>query len=221
MNSTNEDFQHFLEVLGYSNAIYFNEPPKTISLDAWKTLQATALKCEKCTLKNSRKVVVFGSGNLQAELMFVGEAPSPTDDESGIPFTGPAGDLLGKMIQAMGYKKEDVYLSLVVKCLTPEVRNPTPDEIHSCSEYLEKQIELIRPKVIVALGTFAAHALLKTETPVSELRGQVVESKKFKQKTEKATLIMPTFHPAYCLRNPNMKKPVWEDLQVVMQLLKA
>ncbi len=137
--------------------------------------------------------------------MFVGEAPGRDEDIQGIPFVGRAGQLLTKMIEAMGYSRDDVYIANVIKCRPPENRNPEPDEVAACEPFLFRQVESIRPKVIVALGTFAAQALLKTQDPISRLRGRVY-------KYGGARLI-PTFHPAYLLRSPDRKRDAWEDLK--------
>jgi DNA polymerase len=148
--------------------------------------------------------------------MFVGEGPGADEDEQGVPFVGRAGQLLTKMIEAMGISRNEVFIANVVKCRPPNNRNPEPDEIAECSPFLLRQVQLVSPKIIVALGTFASQTLLETDTPIGQLRGQYHQSQKLVQKDGSPIKIMPTFHPAFCLRNPNMKKPVWEDLQKVM-----
>jgi DNA polymerase len=168
--------------------------------------------CERCKLHRlGRTQIVFGVGNPSARLMFVGEAPGRDEDEQGIPFVGRAGQLLTKMIEAMGYRREDVYIANVIKCRPPENRNPQPDEVASCEPFLFRQVESIRPAVIVALGTFAAQALLKTQDSISRLRGRVY--------TYGGARLVPTFHPAYLLRSPERKRDAWEDLKRAKALL--
>jgi len=169
--------------------------------------------CKKCVLYKSRKNLVFGQGSPSAKLMFVGEAPGHEEDLQGLPFVGKAGQLLTKIIEAIGLKRSDVYIANVLKCRPPENRNPEPDEIQSCEENLLSQIQLIGPKVVVCLGKFSAQTLLKTQTPISALRGKFYDYHGVK--------LMPTFHPAYLLRNPNDKKLVWQDMQKVVKELSA
>ncbi|HLL55218.1 MAG TPA: uracil-DNA glycosylase, partial [Myxococcaceae bacterium] len=167
--------------------------------------------CQRCKLCKTRKNLVFGVGNPRAELVFVGEGPGEQEDLQGIPFVGPAGELLTKMIEAMGFSRDDVYICNVVKCRPPGNRNPEPDEIESCEPFLKAQLASIQPKVIVALGKFAAQTLLRDTTAISRMRGHWREYSGIK--------LMPTFHPAYLLRTPGDKKLVWQDLQQVMKLL--
>lgn len=168
--------------------------------------------CTRCKLSTlGRRQVVFGVGNPDAELMFVGEAPGADEDIQGIPFVGRAGQLLTKMIEAMGFTRDDVYIANVVKCRPPENRNPEPDEIDTCEPFLFRQIETIQPKVIVALGSFAAKTLLRTQDPISRLRGRVYEYHGAK--------LIPTFHPSYLLRSPNQKKYAWDDLKTALAVL--
>jgi DNA polymerase len=170
--------------------------------------------CMRCKLcKQGRSQVVFGVGNPSAELMFVGEAPGADEDRLGEPFVGRAGQLLTKIIETMfDCKRADVYIANVIKCRPPENRNPEPDEIATCEPFLHRQIDLIRPRVIVALGTFAAKALLKTESPISRLRGRVHDFRG-------GTKLIATFHPAFLLRSPDRKRDVWEDMKKVRALL--
>lgn len=165
--------------------------------------------CQLCELAKTRKNVVFGDGDPAARIVFVGEAPGADEDEQGLPFVGKAGQLLTNIIKAMGLKREDVYICNILKCRPPGNRNPLPEEISLCEPYLKRQLQLISPQIICALGAFAAQTLLKTETPITRLRGrfQVYEGIK----------IMPTYHPAYLLRNPSAKKQVWEDIQLIMK----
>jgi DNA polymerase len=169
--------------------------------------------CTRCKLcKLGRKQVVFGVGNPNAELMFVGEAPGADEDIQGEPFVGRAGQLLTKIIEAIDLKRSDVYIANVIKCRPPGNRNPEPDEVATCEPFLFRQIDLIKPRVIVALGTHAAHALLKTDAPISRLRGRVHEFRG-------GSRLIPTFHPAFLLRSPERKRDVWEDMKKVRALL--
>lgn len=170
--------------------------------------QDTIGDCRRCKLAPTRTQVVFGVGNPRAELVFVGEAPGADEDAQGIPFVGKAGQLLTKIIEAMGLRREDVYIANIIKCRPPGNRNPQPDEIESCEPFLIAQLDTIRPTVICALGTFSAQTLLKTKEPISRLRGR--------WHAYQGIPLMPTFHPAYLLRNPAEKKTVWGDIQSVM-----
>jgi len=168
--------------------------------------------CTRCKLATlGRKQVVFGVGNMNADLMFVGEAPGADEDVQGVPFVGRAGQLLTKMIEAMGFSRDDVYIANVVKCRPPENRNPEPDEIDSCEPFLFRQIETIKPKVIVALGAFAAKTLLRSQEPLSKLRGQVYDYH--------GAQLIPSFHPSFLLRSPGQKKYAWEDLKTALSIL--
>jgi uracil-DNA glycosylase len=170
--------------------------------------------CTRCKLHTlGRTQVVFGSGNPSADLMFVGEAPGADEDVQGVPFVGRAGQLLTKIIEAINLTRDDVYIANVIKCRPPQNRNPEPDEIATCEPFLFRQIDIIKPKVIVTLGKFAAHTLLQTEEPISRLRGRVLDYR--------GTKLVPTFHPAYLLRNPSSKREVWEDMKLVKRLLEA
>jgi uracil-DNA glycosylase family 4 len=169
--------------------------------------------CQRCKLARGRRNIVFGQGSPEARLMFVGEAPGFEEDAQGLAFVGKAGQLLTKIIEAMGLTRDDVYIANVIKCRPPDNRNPEPDEILACQPFLQKQIESIRPRVIVGLGKFAGQWLLKTAEPISRLRGRLGEYEGIR--------VMPTYHPAYLLRNPGAKKDVWEDMKVVRGLLGA
>src|SRR4030095_4095799 len=169
--------------------------------------------CTRCKLHTlGRRQVVFGVGNPRADLMFVGEAPGADEDIQGERFVGRAGQLLTKIIEAIGLARGDVYIANVIKCRPPQNRNPEQDEVDTCEPFLFGQIDVIQPKVIVALGTFAARALLRTLDPISRLRGRVFEYRGAK--------LIPTFHPAYLLRNPASKREVWEDMKLVRELIK-
>jgi DNA polymerase len=167
--------------------------------------------CPRCKLSKSRTNIVFGQGNPKAELMFIGEAPGRDEDEQGLAFVGKAGQLLTKIIEAMGSKRDDVFIANVLKCRPPNNRNPEPDEVASCRPFLDEQIRLIGPKVIVTLGTFAAQAILETDEPIGRMRGSWREAR--------GVRVMPTFHPAFLLRSPERKKDVWEDMKLVRDFL--
>jgi uracil-DNA glycosylase len=168
--------------------------------------------CQRCKLAGTRTNIVFGVGNPNAHLVFVGEAPGADEDARGEPFVGKAGQLLTKMIEAMGYAREDVYICNILKCRPPGNRNPEPDEIERCEPFLKAQLATLRPRVIVALGKFAAQCLLRDDTPISRLRGTF--------RTYEGIQLMPTFHPAYLLRDPTKKKEAWEDLKSVNTALR-
>jgi len=185
------------------------EPPSQETLGA---VREWIGDCQRCKLAKGRKNIVFGQGNPRAELMFVGEAPGAEEDEQGLAFVGRAGQLLTKIIEAIGLRREDVFIANVLKCRPPQNRNPEPDEITSCQPFLERQIEVIRPKVIVGLGKFGGQWLLKTAEPISRIRGRVGDYNGIKA--------IPTYHPAFLLRNPAAKKEVWEDMKVVRELLR-
>lgn len=168
-------------------------------------------ECTRCKLCEGRTHIVFGVGDPHAKLMFVGEGPGRDEDLQGEPFVGRAGQLLTKIIEAMGMKRSDVYIANIIKCRPPENRAPLPDEAATCIPFLHQQIEAIQPKVIVCLGSVAFQYLLETEQKISAMRGQWQEFKGIK--------VMPTYHPAFLLRNPDAKKPVWEDMKKVRDLL--
>ena len=167
--------------------------------------------CTRCKLCQGRTKLVFGVGNPRAELMFIGEGPGRDEDLQGEPFVGRAGQLLTRMIEAMGWRREEVYIANVVKCRPPENRLPEPEEVETCLPFLVSQIAAIRPKVIVTLGGLAVQSLMNTKRGITQLRGEFLE--------HRGIPVMPTFHPAYLLRNPAMKKPCWEDLKKVLGLL--
>jgi uracil-DNA glycosylase family 4 len=167
--------------------------------------------CQRCSLGRVRTNIVFGEGNPRAEIVFVGEAPGGDEDIQGRPFVGRAGQLLTKIIVAMGLTRADVYICNILKCRPPGNRNPKPEEIAACEPFLIKQLEAINPRVICALGTFAAHTLLKTDVPITVLRG--------KFHSYHGIQLMPTYHPAYLLRNQGAKKQVWEDVQKIIKML--
>lgn len=187
-----------------------NQPTSCHSLES---LEESLGDCNRCHLHKERQNIVFGVGNPEADLMFIGEGPGHDEDVQGIPFVGRAGQLLTKMIEAMGFSRKDVYIANVVKCRPPNNRNPLPDEMEACLPFLKQQLIIVKPKMIVCLGKVAAHVLLETQIPISKLRGTF---KEFESIT-----VMPTFHPAYLLRNPAMKRFAWDDLKKVMAVLKG
>ena len=168
--------------------------------------------CRRCRLASGRHTIVFGQGNPHAELMFVGEAPGAEEDQQGLAFVGRAGQLLTDIIEkGLKMRRADVWIGNILKCRPPQNRNPEPDEVLACQPFLEAQIRAIRPRVLVGLGKFGAQWLLKTAQPITRLRGRVGEYE--------GIPVMPTYHPAYLLRNPAGKKDVWEDMKAVLRLL--
>lgn len=174
-------------------------------------IRADLGECRRCGLSGGRTHLVFGEGNPHPDLVFVGEGPGFEEDQSGRPFVGPAGQLLTKIIEAMKLRREQVYICNVVKCRPPGNRNPTPEEIQNCRPFLDRQLAVLRPKVICALGTFAAQLLIGSGEPISRLRGRFHDVAGMK--------VMPTFHPAFLLRNPDQKRAVWEDVKKMMAFL--
>jgi uracil-DNA glycosylase family 4 len=184
------------------------ETAERIEGDTLERIRADLGDCTRCKLHQARNKIVFGDGDSRAKLVFVGEGPGQEEDRQGLPFVGRAGKLLTQMIEAMGLKRERVYIGNVVKCRPPQNRTPEKDETASCSPFLDRQLAAIGPKVIVCLGSVASQALLGTSEPMSRIRGRWFQSHGAK--------LLPTYHPAYLLRNPSAKAIVWEDLQKVM-----
>jgi DNA polymerase len=181
--------------------------------DALAGLRDEIGDCTRCILHTlGRRQIVFGTGNPRADLMFVGEAPGADEDLQGEPFVGRAGQLLTKIIEAIGLARGDVYIANVLKCRPPGNRNPEPAEVDTCQPFLFRQIDIVQPRVIVALGTFAARTLLGTDAPISRLRGRVHDFRG-------GSKLIPTFHPAFLLRSPDRKRDVWEDMKKVRALL--
>ena len=187
--------------------------PTTGEAKELAALAATVAACTRCRLAEGRTKVVFGSGNPAADLMFVGEGPGADEDRQGLPFVGAAGELLTRIIQAIEMTRDEVYIANVVKCRPPGNRDPQPDEVTACRGYLEKQIALVRPRILVALGRVAAQTLLGNDAPIGRLRGQWFKVQ--------GIPTMVTYHPAALLRNPALKRPTWEDMQQVRDLLRA
>lgn len=202
-NTTNNDINKGRNKTGLSNAEKVEE---------LKKLEEQVKECTKCDLCKNITNIVFGTGNPDADLMFVGEAPGHYEDIQGEPFVGRAGQLLTKIIESIDLKRSDVYIANILKCRPPGNRNPNADEIALCSPHLIKQIGIISPKIICALGTFAAQTLLDTKEPIGKLRGKFFEYQ--------GTKFLATYHPAYLLRNPNDKKKVWADIKKVRDFLK-
>jgi uracil-DNA glycosylase family 4 len=174
-------------------------------------LNRFAAFCPRCRLSSSRTRMVMGQGSSRTDLMFVGEAPGADEDRQGLAFVGRAGQLLTKIIEAIGRSREDVFIANVLKCRPPENRNPEKDEVEACLPYLREQIRLISPRVIVTLGTFATQAILETDLSIGRLRGRF--------HTLGSALVMPTYHPAFLLRSPERKKDVWSDMKLVRDRL--
>jgi len=213
--------RHYLSVLGITRW-ELREPPAPVgaapesmteaalvadgdrALGSWAELESAVRACTKCSLHTSRTQTVFGVGSHSAQWMFIGEAPGADEDRQGEPFVGRAGQLLNAMLFALGLQRDQVYIANVLKCRPPGNRDPQPNEVDHCESYLQRQIELVRPRLIVALGRHAAHSLLKTEAPLSKLRGQRL--------TYHGTPLVVTYHPAYLLRNPIDKSKTWQDL---------
>jgi uracil-DNA glycosylase len=186
-----------------------SDPANRMNLEA---LRLTELgECTRCKLHTKRKTIVFGEGNPSAQLMLIGEAPGAEEDMQGRPFVGRAGQLLMKMIEAIGFQRSDVYIANVLKCRPPENRNPEADEIAECSPFLFKQISLIQPKLIIALGTFSAQLLLNSKSSISSLRSRVYDMPYGR--------VVATYHPSFLLRSPQKKPEAWEDLKLVKRIL--
>lgn len=215
------DYYQALELIPWqqrqAHATFNEESVTTTTLPAtgsdWGTLQANVSACEKCALHQTRTQTVFGVGNPQAELMFIGEAPGFHEDQQGEPFVGRAGQLLTAMIKTIGFERSHVYIANILKCRPPNNRDPLPEEVASCTPYLDQQIALVKPKLIVAVGRIAAHYLLNTKTSLETLRN------KLHTYGEAATPLIVTYHPAYLLRNPQDKKKAFIDLQTIKKQL--
>ncbi len=189
--------------------------PETVAETPAETLEDIRLDlgdCHRCPLCKGRNRIVFGGGNPTARVVFVGEAPGREEDKQGVPFVGEAGQLLDRILFAMGLKREDVYICNVEKCRPPGNRDPEPEEIEACEPFLKRQLAAIHPQVLVTLGKFAAQTLLKERTPIGRLRGHWREYE--------GIPLMPTFHPAFLLRNPTAKREVWTDMKKVMKKLR-
>jgi len=204
----------FREQLQSSEALIDNAVPEASvsATDNWDELQAEVASCTKCSLCATRTQTVFGSGNKHADWMLVGEAPGQHEDEQGQPFVGKAGLLLTEMLRAIGLAREEVFITNILKCRPPNNRDPLAGEVESCNDYLQRQQKLIQPKIILAVGRIAAQTLLKTDEPMSRLRGKV--------HTFNNTPVVVVYHPAYLLRSLPEKRKAWRDLQLAMHTVK-
>lgn len=193
--------------------------PASISAEeqqAWEQLEQEVANCTKCALYQTRTQAVFGVGNRRAEWMIIGEAPGRDEDRQGEPFVGRAGKLLNSMLEAMGFAREDVYIANILKSRPPRNRDPRPEEVAACEPYLKRQIELIQPRIILAVGRVAAQNLLKVDTPIGRLRGQRLEYPVSSNMGRVPVVV--TYHPAYLLRSPADKRKAWQDLLLAKQV---
>jgi uracil-DNA glycosylase family 4 len=218
-NEVVRDLKAYLEYLkgmGITSLPVSENIPETVIRSEILTLAEVRKElgdCKRCKLHRTRRTIVFGEGNEKAALMFIGEGPGYDEDVQGRPFVGKAGQLLTKIIESIHLPREEVYIANIVKCRPPQNRNPEPDEIQCCNPFLMKQIRVIRPKIICALGTFSAQTLLKTDTKISALRGKIFDLEGIK--------VIPTYHPAFLLRNPERKREVWEDMKKIAELIQT
>ncbi len=218
-NEVVRDLKSYLEYLkgmGITSLPVSENIPETVIRSEILTLAEVRKElgdCKRCKLHRTRRTIVFGEGNEKAALMFIGEGPGYDEDVQGRPFVGKAGQLLTKIIESIHLPREEVYIANIVKCRPPQNRNPEPDEIQCCNPFLMKQIRVIRPKIICALGTFSAQTLLKTDTKISALRGKIFDLEGIK--------VIPTYHPAFLLRNPERKREVWEDMKKIAELIQT
>jgi DNA polymerase len=217
-NELISDFKSYLEYLkgmGITSLPVTENIPEKVTPSQILTLADVRKDlgdCKRCKLHRTRRTIVFGEGNERATLMFIGEGPGYDEDVQGRPFVGKAGQLLTKIIESISLSREEVYIANIVKCRPPQNRNPEPDEIRSCNPFLMKQIRVIHPRIICALGTFSAQTLLKIDTKISDLRGKLFDLEGIK--------VIPTYHPAFLLRNPERKREVWEDIKKIAELIK-
>lgn len=204
----------YLNAMGIQKwQLKYNNTPPPAAQNSWETLRQTVAQCTACGLDRSRTQTVFGVGNINASLMIIGEAPGFYEDKQGEPFVGRAGQLLTKMLAAIGLAREDVFIANILKCRPPNNRDPLPEEVAHCTPFLEKQIALVQPKLLLALGRISAHYLLKSTQSLGQLRG------KLHQFGQLNTPLIVTYHPAYLLRNPKDKAKAFMDLQTVIKKL--
>lgn len=213
MNGREAVRRQYLDALGIQLWERRAAPQTETPTAVWTALEQTVRPCTQCALHQTRTQTVFGVGNRRAQWLFIGEAPGMDEDRQGEPFVGRAGQLLNAILFALGLKREDVYIANVLKCRPPNNRDPQPHEVAQCEPYLIRQIELIQPRLIVALGRHAAHSLLKTEMPLAKLRGLRL--------SYHGIPLIVTYHPAYLLRTPLDKRKVWEDLCQAKKLVEA
>ncbi len=196
-----------VDSIGTVGAVYDRPGLRKDAGEDLQAIRADIGDCRRCKLAPTRTHIVFGSGNPNAELVFVGEAPGYDEDQQGLPFVGRAGQLLTKIIESIDLKREDVYICNVLKCRPPDNRNPEPDEVAMCNPFLKRQLATIRPKIVCCLGTFAAQTVLQTGASISKLRGKFLDMDGMR--------VIATFHPAYLLRSPDKKREVWEDMKQI------
>ena len=208
-------FYQSITGLGFARKVRTQAAPAVVAAsrtdETLEVIRADLGDCTRCVLHEKRTNLVFGVGNPNADLMFIGEGPGSEEDRQGIPFVGPAGQLLTKIINAIDLSRDDVYITNVVKCRPPRNRDPEPVEVEECRPFLDRQVDAIRPKVICALGRVAAQNLLKTEEGITRIRGRIFSYRGAK--------LVPTFHPAYLLRNAEKKRECWEDMKLIRRLL--
>ena len=214
MDQIRRQFEFFSNLgVTHFNVPIGRNPQKITSTNlSLERIRADLGDCQRCKLCSQRTNIVLGFGAPDADLMFVGEAPGRDEDLQGIPFVGKAGQLLTRIIQAIGLQRDQVYIANILKCRPPRNRDPEPDEVEQCEKFLFSQIESVQPMIIVALGRYAAQTLLRSSTPISRLRGKFCDFR--------GTLLIPTFHPSYLLRNPAAKRDVWEDMKAVRSKLR-
>ncbi len=190
--------------------------PETFDQESksWRDLRQRVAKCQQCELHRGRTQTVFGVGDHQADWLIIGEAPGAEEDKQGEPFVGRAGKLLNSMLFALGLQREQVFIANILKCRPPKNRDPKPEEVVACSSYLKEQIDLLQPKIILAVGRIAAQNLMKTETPIGKMRGRRY------QYADTGIPVVVTYHPAYLLRSPREKRKAWQDLQLAMRIYK-
>lgn len=192
-----------------------NSQPVNQPLATWQDVELAVRNCTRCSLHETRTQTVFGTGSRQAQWIIIGEAPGADEDRQGEPFVGRAGQLLNSMLLAIGFKREDVFIANILKCRPPNNRDPRPEEVNCCMPYLQRQIELVNPRIIVCVGRIAAQNLLKTDTPIGKLRGNV------HYLGERQRPVVVTYHPAYLLRSPVEKRKAWSDLQLALETFTA
>jgi DNA polymerase len=216
MNSRQRAYLEALDIQPYQRrgAALQTSSATEVALMDWATLRQTVAGCTACGLHKTRTQTVFGVGAENAEWMFIGEAPGADEDRKGEPFVGRAGQLLTSMIQALGFKREQVYIANILRCRPPNNREPAPEEAHACSPFLQRQIALVKPKIIIAVGRIAAQNLLHTEEAIGKMRGRVY------QYGPDAIPVVVTYHPAYLLRSPAEKRKSWTDLKFAREVFK-
>lgn len=188
---------------------------------SWAALEQSVSVCTKCSLSKTRKQTVFGVGSRQAQWMIIGEAPGADEDRQGEPFVGRAGQLLNNMLAALGLQRDQVFIANILKCRPPNNRDPRPEEVEHCEPYLQQQVNLLKPKIILALGRIAAHNLLKTDAPLGRLRGKCYQYPTLTENGATTTPLIVTYHPAYLLRSPREKRKAWQDLLLAKEMAKG